>query len=52
MAYPSDLQDEEWALIAPFFEQKRVFGRPLKYKRRAIVNAIFSLPDTSRVIIE
>jgi putative transposase len=46
MGYPSDVTDKEWQLIASFFEQKRVFGRPLKHSRRQIVNAIFYLTKT------
>jgi len=33
--------DKQWNQIKGFFEQKRVFGRPLKYDRREMVNAIF-----------
>ena len=46
MGYPSDVTDREWSLIADFFEQKRVFGRPLRHSRRQIVNAIFYLTKT------
>ena len=41
MAYPSDLRDKEWFLVEGYFKQKRVFGRPLRHDRRAVVNAIF-----------
>lgn len=41
MGYPSDLTDKEWDLLRGYFEQKRVFGRPLRHSRRHIVNAIF-----------
>ena len=41
MSYPSDVNDKQWDEIKGFFEQKRVFGRPLKHNRREIVNAIF-----------
>lgn len=41
MLYPSDLTDKEWLLMKEYFEQKRIFGRPLKHDRRSIVNAIF-----------
>lgn len=41
MGYPSDLRDKEWEMIKGYFEQKRVFGRPLKHDRRDIVDAIF-----------
>ena len=43
MGYPSDVSDKQWALIEGLFEQKRVFGIPLKHERRNIVNAIFYL---------
>lgn len=46
MSYPSDVRDAEWELIRDYFEQKRVFGRPLKHDRRHIVNAIFYLTKT------
>ena len=41
MLYPSDVTDKKWDQIKGFFEQKRVFGRPLRHDRRKIVNAIF-----------
>jgi len=41
MRYQSDLKDKEWEKIKDFFEQKIKFGRPLKHKRREILNAIF-----------
>ena len=41
MLYPSDVNDKKWDKIKGFFEQKRVFGRPLRHDRRKIVNAIF-----------
>ena len=41
MLYPSDVTDKKWDKIKGFFEQKRVFGRPLRHDRRTIVNAIF-----------
>lgn len=41
MVYPSDLTDKEWLLLNKYFDQKRVFGRPLKHSRRRIVNAVF-----------
>ena len=41
MSYPSDVTAKQWNQIKGFFEQKRVFGRPLKYARREMVNAIF-----------
>lgn len=41
MGYPSDLKDKEWLMIREYFEQRRIFGRPLSHDRRMIVNAIF-----------
>lgn len=41
MVYPSDLKDKEWLLVERYFNQSRVFGRPLKHDRRSIVDAIF-----------
>jgi putative transposase len=40
--YPSDLSDAEWEKIEPVFrvDYKRG-GRPLKYSKRQMVNAIF-----------
>jgi len=44
VAYPSDLTDKEWALFEPFIPKQKSTrtkgGRPLKYERREIVNAI------------
>ncbi len=40
VVYPSDLREKEWLIIKEYFEQRRVFGRPLKHDRRSIVNAI------------
>ena len=41
--YPSDLRDEEWALLDPLIPRARKAGRPEKYPKRAILNAIFYL---------
>ncbi len=40
--YPSDLTDEEWALLAPLLERPRRDGRgkPRTVDRREVVNAI------------
>ena len=46
MRYPSDLKEKEWELIRSYFAQGRVFGRPLKYSRREIVNAIIYITKT------
>src|SRR5476651_2276376 len=41
--YPSDLREEEWALLDPLIPRARKAGRPEKYSKRAILNAIFYL---------
>jgi putative transposase len=42
-AYPSDLTDEEWALIEPLVPAPKSGGRPATITRREIVNALFYL---------
>lgn len=45
--YPSDLSDSEWALIKPFVETDfSKGGRPYKYSRREILNALFYVLKT------
>lgn len=39
-AYPSDLTDEQWALLEPVIPQPSQDGRPVEIERREIVNAI------------
>jgi transposase len=39
--YPSDLSDAEWARLEPFVPAVKAGGRPARYPRREIVNAIF-----------
>ena len=39
-AYPSDLRDEQWALIKHLVPEPLTGGRPAKYARREVVNAI------------
>jgi len=41
--YPSDLQDEEWAMLDPLIPRARKPGRPEKYSKREVLNAIFYL---------
>lgn len=41
--YPSDLRDEEWALLDGLIPRAWKAGRPEKYPKRAILNAIFYL---------
>lgn len=38
--YPSDTNDEQWAIIEPLLPPVRTGGRPEKHPRRAIVDAI------------
>ena len=38
--YPSDLTDEEWHLIEPFFQRPDPRGSQGKHAKRDIVNAI------------
>ena len=43
-AYPTDLTDEQWALMAPFFAPQATegkTGRPREYPIREIINGIF-----------
>ena len=44
--YPSDLSDNEWALIEDLFKADPLGGRPPKYSRREILNAIFYVAKT------
>ena len=39
-AYPSDVTDGEWAILAAYIPAPLTGGRPAKWKRREIVNAI------------
>ena len=38
--YASDLTDEEWALLEPLVPAPLPGGRPVRYSRREIINAI------------
>jgi len=38
--YPSDLNDQEWGYLEAFIPAAKSGGRPSKYSRREIVNAI------------
>jgi transposase len=44
--YPSDLTDEEWALLEPLIPAPKPGGRPARVSRREIMNAILILTDT------
>jgi transposase len=39
-AYPSDLSDAQWRLLEPLVPRPKPGGRPARYARRDIVNAI------------
>jgi transposase len=39
-AYPTDLNDKEWAVIEPYVPKPKTGGRPAEHSRREIVNAI------------
>ena len=41
--YPSDLRDEEWALLKPLVPAVKSGGQPARHMRREIVNAILSV---------
>jgi len=44
--YPSDLTDEQWAIVAPLIpptKQNPRGGRPRKVDRREVLNTMFSL---------
>jgi transposase len=43
---PSDLTDEQWAQVERFIPAPKPGGRPAKYERRAIVNALLYLNRT------
>jgi putative transposase len=42
-AYPSDLTDDQWALIAPLIPGSTGWGAPITVARREVVNAILYL---------
>ena len=44
--YPTDMTDEQWALVEPFVRDEGKWGRPVTVSRRAIVNAILYLNRT------
>lgn len=41
--YPSDLTDEEWAVIEPLTPGPSKLGRPPRYSKRRVLDAIFYL---------
>ena len=44
--YPSDLADREWSQIERFIPAPKSGGRPAKYERREIVNALLYIDRT------
>jgi transposase len=44
--YPSDLTDEQWALIEPLLPARNRGGRPEKHSRRSTIDAILYLVRT------
>ena len=46
-AYPTDLDNREWYLLEPLLPPPKPGGRPVKYARREIVNAIRYVLRTS-----
>ena len=40
--YPSDLSDDEWAILEPLIPLAKVGGRPREVDMRAVLNDIFS----------
>jgi putative transposase len=41
LPYPTDLTDQEWALIEPYVPRAKRGGRPEVYPKREILNGIF-----------
>ena len=39
--YPSDLTDAEWKLLEPLLPGRKKLGRPARYRRRLVLDAIF-----------
>jgi putative transposase len=40
-AYPTDLTEAEWEILAPLIPPALPGGRPRRQNRRALVNAVF-----------
>ncbi len=38
--YPTDLSDAEWTILEPLVPAPKAGGRPAKYPRREVINAI------------
>ena len=45
-AYPSDLSDEEWAILEPLIPKAKPGGRPRTTDMREVMNALFYLDRT------
>jgi putative transposase len=39
-AFPTRLTDEQWAILEPFVPANKPSGRPPKYRRRDLLDAI------------
>ena len=46
LRYPSDLNDAEWALVAPLIPPARRGGRPREVDLREVLNAVFYVLST------
>jgi putative transposase len=46
LSYPSDLKDNEWALIEPYFQPEDRRGSGCKHPRKRIVEAILYIVKT------
>jgi len=44
--YPTDLRDEEWAVVEKVFGESGKLGRPPRFERRAVLGAIFYMVRT------
>ena len=44
--YPTDLTDEQWALVAPYLPPNRGRGRPTQLDLRAVLNALLYFTRT------
>ncbi len=42
--HPSDVSEDEWALLAPSIPPAKPYGRPRSVGMRRVVHGIFSLP--------
>lgn len=46
MSYPSDLNEQEWNLLAPLLPTPNRFGRPRKHLFRELINGLFYITRT------